>query len=169
MELKWDLDAWIPWWPGKYLAAHWMYTANSYSINHPQDTVTTWWLDSDSVVTVDDCWHRGDWAANGSTSVFTVLLAVNNGDCTVIVQSSCSHCVLWVTDWIRVLLCKCDVWAHLCLTCTTQVSLDCRVTRVNGEEILLLMSMWSVEQLSIYLYTWLCRKLILYFRWCNCI
>ena len=30
------------------------FTANSFSISHLGSTVTTWWLDSDSVVTVDN-------------------------------------------------------------------------------------------------------------------
>ena len=59
---------------------------NSYCISHLLGTVTTWWLDSDSIVTVANCRQHGDWAAN--CSVVTVLLAVNNGDYTVTVQHS---------------------------------------------------------------------------------
>ena len=36
----------------------------SYSISHLLDTVITQWLDSDSVVTVDNCQQHGDWVAN---------------------------------------------------------------------------------------------------------
>ena len=68
----------------------WRTQQNSYSISHLLGTVTTQWLDSDSVVTVDNCQQHGDWAASGS--VVTVLLAVNNGDYTVTIQSLCSHC-----------------------------------------------------------------------------
>ena len=63
---------------------------NSYSISHLLGTVTTQWLDSDGVVTVDNCQQHGDWAANGS--LITVPPAANNGDYTVTVQSLCSHC-----------------------------------------------------------------------------
>ena len=59
---------------------------NSYSISNLLDTVTTMWLDSDSVVTVDNCRQSGDCAAIGSE--VTVLPAVDNGDYTVIVQST---------------------------------------------------------------------------------
>ena len=62
---------------------------NSYSISHLIDTVTTWWLDSDSEVTLANCWQHSDWVANGS--VVTVLPVVNNSDYTVTDQSLCSH------------------------------------------------------------------------------
>ena len=64
---------------------------NSYSISHLPDTVTTQWLDSDSVVTVDKCQQHGEWAANDS--VVIVLLAVNNSDYIVTVQLPSSYCV----------------------------------------------------------------------------
>ena len=60
---------------------------NSYFLNHVLDTVTTWWLDSDSVVTVANCQQHDDQATNGS--VVTMLPAVNNSD-IVTVQSQCS-------------------------------------------------------------------------------
>ena len=62
---------------------------NSYSISHQLGTVTTRWLDSDSVVTVGNCQEHGDSAANGS--VVTVLPAVSTADYTVTVQLLCSH------------------------------------------------------------------------------
>ena len=43
---------------------------NSYSASHLLGTVTTQWLDSDGVVTVDNCWQHGDY----------------------IVDQLCSHC-----------------------------------------------------------------------------
>ena len=58
---------------------------NSYSISHLLGTVTTWRLDSDSIVTVANCRQQGDCA------VVTVLPAVNNSDYTVTDQSLCSH------------------------------------------------------------------------------
>ena len=36
----------------------------SYSISHLRSTVTTWWLDSDSVVTVDNCQQQGDYTVD---------------------------------------------------------------------------------------------------------
>ena len=46
---------------------------SSFSISHLLGTVTTLWLDRDCAVTVDNCRHSGDWAANGSvvTAPFT--------------------------------------------------------------------------------------------------
>ena len=64
---------------------------NTYSIRYLLDTVTTQWLDSDSV-TSNIWWQLDNWVANGS--VVTMLPAVVNGDYTVTVQSPCSHCVL---------------------------------------------------------------------------
>ena len=85
------------WWMVTFVRYHgktrwkWAYTQqNSYSISHLLGTVTTKWLDSDSVVTVVNCWQHGDYTAIGS--LLTVLLAVVNGDYTVTVQSLCSHC-----------------------------------------------------------------------------
>ena len=72
---------------------------NSHSISHLLGSVTTLWLDSDYVVTVNNCRQSGDLAANGS--VVTVLPAVDDGDYTVTVQSQCNI----VTDGIGVLLC----------------------------------------------------------------
>ena len=54
---------------------------------HSDYTVT----DSESVVTVNNYRQHGDRAANDS--VVTMLPAVVNGDYTVTVQSTCSHCV----------------------------------------------------------------------------
>ena len=34
---------------------------NSYSISHLRDTVTTLWLDSNSIVTVHNCWQHSDY------------------------------------------------------------------------------------------------------------
>ena len=65
------------------------YTANLLFHQSPRCTVTTWWLDTDSLVTVGNCRQHGDWAANGS--VVTVLPGVKNSDYTVTVQSPCSH------------------------------------------------------------------------------
>ena len=62
---------------------------NSYSISHLLATVTTQWLDGDSVVTVHICKQHSDYTAIGSS--VTMLLAVVNGDYTVTVQSLCSH------------------------------------------------------------------------------
>ena len=56
-----------------------LYTANSYSISHPLGTVTSLWLDSDCVVTVENCRQNGDW------SIVTALLAVVNSHCPVTV------------------------------------------------------------------------------------
>ena len=61
----------------------------SYSLGHLLGTVTTPWLDSDSVVTAATCQQHGDWAANGS--VVTMLWAVSKGDNNVTVQSPYSH------------------------------------------------------------------------------
>ena len=36
------------------------FTANSYAISHLLGTVTTWLLDSDSVVTVGNYWQHSD-------------------------------------------------------------------------------------------------------------
>ena len=47
--------------------------------------------------------QNGDYTAIGSS--VTVLLAVNNGDCTVTAQSPWSHCIYYVTDGILVMLC----------------------------------------------------------------
>ena len=44
---------------------------NSYSISHLLGTVITQWLDSDSIVTIDNCQQHSDWATNGC--VATVL------------------------------------------------------------------------------------------------
>ena len=41
----------------KHLCVH---IKTIYFISHLQDTVTTQWLDSDSVVTVDNCWQHND-------------------------------------------------------------------------------------------------------------
>ena len=64
---------------GETLAAHnsALYTAKLQSLCC---TMTTWWLDSNSKVTVVNCRQHGDWAANGS--VVTVLPAINNIDFT---------------------------------------------------------------------------------------
>ena len=62
----------------------------SYSISHLLGTVTTLRLDSDCVVSVDNCRQIGDRAANGS--VVTMLPAVVNSHYTVTVQSQCSDC-----------------------------------------------------------------------------
>ena len=62
---------------------------NSYSFSHLLRTVTTRWLDSDSVVITANCWQHGDWIANGS--LVTMLPTVNNGNNTVTVKSPCSH------------------------------------------------------------------------------
>ena len=64
---------------------------NSYSISHLLGTVTTLWLDSDGVVTVDNCQQHGDYSWS---TVVTVLPTVNNGDQTITIQSLCSHFVL---------------------------------------------------------------------------
>ena len=54
---------------------------NFNSICHLLDTVTTWWLDSDSLVTVGKCLQHSDYTATG-TSV-TMLPAINNSDHTL--------------------------------------------------------------------------------------
>ena len=56
---------------------------NSISVSHLLDTVTTRWLDSDSVVTIANCQQHSDWAAIGS--VVTVLPAVTDSDYTTTV------------------------------------------------------------------------------------
>ena len=61
----------------------------SYSLVEGNQSIAQW-LDSDGVISVDNYWQHGDWAANGS--VVTVLPALNNSDYTVTVQSLCSHC-----------------------------------------------------------------------------
>ena len=48
---------------------------NSYSISHLLGTVTSLWLDSDCVVTFDNCLQHVTWAENGS--VFTVNSSEN--------------------------------------------------------------------------------------------
>ena len=58
-------------------------------------TVTTWWLDSDSVATVVNCRQHGDYTAICSS--VTTLPAVINDDYTVTVQSQCSDCL--EGDW----------------------------------------------------------------------
>ena len=55
------------------------------------DTVTTWWLDYDSVVIIVNCWQHSDYNAIGSS--VNVLPAVINSDYTVTTQSLCNHCV----------------------------------------------------------------------------
>ena len=52
---------------------------NSYSVRHLLGTVTTW-LGSDCVVTVDNCWKSGGWAANGSVVIVTVEWLCAVGD-----------------------------------------------------------------------------------------
>ena len=54
---------------------------NSYSISYLQDRETTWWLNSDIVVTVVNCWQQGDYTAIG-TSV-TMLPEFINSDYTI--------------------------------------------------------------------------------------
>ena len=54
-------------------------------------------LDSDSVITANNCQQHGDGAV-------TMLPVVINGVYTVTVQSLCSHCILQDTDGIGVLL-----------------------------------------------------------------
>ena len=63
---------------------------NSYSISHLLGTVTTQWLESDSVVTV-----AGSTVTTRFINyVVTVLPEVNNGNYTIIVRSLCL-----VGDW----------------------------------------------------------------------
>ena len=70
---------------------------NFYIIGHLLDTVTTQWLDNDSVVTVDNFRQYGD-IYDANDSVDTVLPAVNNialhCHCPVTMQSLCL-----VGDW----------------------------------------------------------------------
>ena len=77
---------------------------NSYSISHYAALrLHGDCMDSDGVVTVVNCWQHGDWGANGSVHVVTVLPAVNNSDYCVTVQSPGSHSApQWlVTDGIE--------------------------------------------------------------------
>ena len=53
------------------------------SNNHLLDTVTTWWQDNDSVVTVNNCRQLRDYTTTGSS--VTMLPAVIDGDYTIIV------------------------------------------------------------------------------------
>ena len=63
---------------------------NSYSISHLLGTVTTLWLDSDCVVTIDNCRRHGEYTAICSS--VSVLPAVFNSQYTVTVQSQRSDC-----------------------------------------------------------------------------
>ena len=65
---------------------------NFNSINHLLNTVTTWWLNSDCIVNVVNCWQPGDYNASGSS--VTMLLAIVNSDYSVTV----SHCVVTVVN-----------------------------------------------------------------------
>ena len=53
---------------------------NSFSISHLLGTVITLWLDSDGVVTVDNCWQHRDYTVQ--QCVVTLLPAVNNSNYT---------------------------------------------------------------------------------------
>ena len=77
---------------------------NPFSISHRCDTVTsrpTGWLDSDSAVMIDrlaNCWQQGDNTIDQLCSHYAVL-AVNNIDYTITVQSPCSHCAAkWLME-----------------------------------------------------------------------
>ena len=97
---------------------------NSYSISHLLETVTAWWQDSDSVVTVDNCQQHSNLSCAANGSVFTVLLAVNNCDYSVTVLSPCTHCLLgnwwnrsfavYIVNWNRKVGVKLwSVWQEL--------------------------------------------------------
>ena len=62
------------------------------SVSHLLDTLTTWWLDCDSVVTIDNCQKHSYYTAIGS--LVTMLPATIKIDYTVTVQSLCL-----VSDW----------------------------------------------------------------------
>ena len=64
----------------------------SVTMLHCDYTVTTPWLDSDSVVIVTfvNCRQHGDYTAIGS--LVTVLPSVHNSDYPVTVQWPCSRC-----------------------------------------------------------------------------
>ena len=66
-------------------------------------TVTSRWLDSDSVVALVNCWQHGDCTVISSS--VTVVPAVSNGGYIVTVQSPCSHSAL-VYWWNR----NCAFW-----------------------------------------------------------
>ena len=70
-----------------------IYTAKLL-LHHVRSTVTTQWLQHDSVVTFDNCRQHGDWTTQLFNCVVSVLLAVNNGDDTITVQSLCR-----IGDW----------------------------------------------------------------------
>ena len=76
---------------------------SSFSISHPLDPLSTWWLDSDSVVTVVKCRQHSDYSAIGSSVSSLPSVYDINGDYTVTVQSLFSHCLVgyW---WNRNLL-----------------------------------------------------------------
>ena len=70
---------------------------NSHFISHLLDMVITQWQNSDSVVTVANCWQHRDWAAKGS--VVTMLLAVIK---VVTTLSPLSHHVVIVSNrWLK--------------------------------------------------------------------
>ena len=70
---------------------------NSYYVSNLQGTVTTLWLDSDSVVTVANCrhWQHSDYTTIGSsvTVLPVVLTAGSSLKKMVTILSLSSHCV----------------------------------------------------------------------------
>ena len=78
-----------------YRAVAGRFETKSYSLVEGNQTIgtgTTWWLDSDSIVTVINCRQHSDWAANGC--VVTVLPAASNGDYSDTVWSLFSPCAV---------------------------------------------------------------------------
>ena len=92
-----------------FYVLYWLYTVKLLFYKSLCCTVTARGLDSDGVVTVNNCRQHGDWAANGS--VVPTLPAVNKGEwlihhCPVTILPQCSV----VTDGMGVLLFSNQCW-----------------------------------------------------------